>query len=87
MRAGLVVEFWGRAHFGAISGMLALFLTGARAMAPIGAGTASTLTGGYQPVLMTMIAASTLAVAAMIVTGWQHERRVARHQPRQSAEF
>ena len=38
MRAGLVAEFYGRAHYGAISGMLALFLTGARALAPVGAG-------------------------------------------------
>ncbi len=86
MRAGLVAEFWGRAHFGAISGMLALFLTGARAVAPVGAGTAATLVGGYQPVLMAMIAVSMLAVAAMIVTGRQRGRRAPLHDHGQSAE-
>ena len=34
MRTGLVAEFYGRAHYGAINGMLALFLAGARALGP-----------------------------------------------------
>jgi MFS family permease len=75
MRAGLVAEFWGRAHFGAISGMLALFLTGARALAPIGAGATSTLAGGYQPVLLTMVLVSTLAAIAMMNTRRKRQAR------------
>ncbi|MEA2524883.1 MAG: hypothetical protein QOF73_2110, partial [Thermomicrobiales bacterium] len=49
MRPGLVAEFYGRANFGAISGMLSFFLTGARALAPVGTGVAYTLAGGYPP--------------------------------------
>lgn len=75
MRAGLVAEFWGRAHFGAISGMLAMFLTGARALAPIGAGTTSTLAGGYQPVLLMMVLVSTLATIAMLNTRRKRQAR------------
>lgn len=65
MRAGLVAEFYGRTNYGAINGTLALFLTGARALAPVGAGIAYTLAGGYQPVLWAMATCSLLAAAAM----------------------
>jgi MFS family permease len=66
MRAGLVAEFYGRAHFGAISGMQSLFLTGARALAPVGAGIAYTIAGGYPPVLWGMATVSALAALAML---------------------
>lgn len=66
MRAGLVAEFYGRAHFGAISGMQALFLTGARSLAPVGAGVAYTIAGGYPPVLWGMATLSALAAVAML---------------------
>jgi sugar phosphate permease len=74
MRPGLVAEFYGRTHFGAISGMLALFLTGARALAPVGAGVAYTLAGSYDPVLWGMATVSALAALAMIRVGQQRER-------------
>jgi MFS family permease len=74
MRAGLVAEFYGRAHFGAISGMLAFFLTGARALAPVGAGAAYTLAGGYDPVLWGMATVSALAALAMVRVGQQREK-------------
>jgi sugar phosphate permease len=74
MRAGLVAEFYGRAHFGAISGMLAFFLTGARALAPVGAGVAYTLASSYDPVLWGMAAISALAALAMVRVGQQRER-------------
>jgi MFS family permease len=66
MRAGLTAEFYGRAHYGAINGMLALFLTGARAIAPVGAGAVYALVNGYEPVLWGMAACSLLAALAMI---------------------
>src|SRR4029453_14269660 len=75
MRAGLVAEFYGRAHFGAISGMLALFLTGARSLAPGGGGVPSGISGGYEPVLWAMAVSSLLAAAAMVGVGRQ--RRMA----------
>ena len=69
MRAGLVAEFYGRAHYGAINGTLSLFLTGARALAPVGAGATYAIAGGYGPVLWGMAAASLLAAGAMVGVG------------------
>jgi MFS family permease len=66
MRAGLIAEFYGRRHYGSINGMLSFVLTGARATAPVGAGIAYTLAGGYQPVLWGMAGASLLAAGAML---------------------
>ncbi|MCC6791265.1 MAG: MFS transporter [Thermomicrobiales bacterium] len=66
MRAGLTAEFYGRAHYGAINGMLAFFLTGARALAPVGAGAMYALVNGYAPVLWGMAACSSLAALAML---------------------
>lgn len=71
-RAGLVAELYGRAHYGAIGGALALFLTGARTIAPVGAGVAYGWRDGYGPVLWGLAIASGLAAAAMIgVPGWR----------------
>jgi MFS family permease len=66
MRAGLIAEFYGRRHYGAITGTLALFLTAARALAPIGAGLAYTAAGGYRPVFWGMAVVSLLGAGAMI---------------------
>jgi MFS family permease len=65
MRAGLVAEFYGRQHFGAINGTLALLLTGARALAPVGAGLGFAIANGYRPVFLGMALISLLAAAAM----------------------
>jgi sugar phosphate permease len=69
MRAGLIAEFYGRAHYGSINGALAFFLTGARALAPVGAGLAYAAFGGYSPVLWGMATCSLLAAGAMTVVG------------------
>jgi len=74
MRAGLVAEFYGRANYGAINGMLAFFLTGARSLAPVGAGLAYTVLGGYVPVMWGMAASSLLAAVAMVKVGRQRQR-------------
>jgi MFS family permease len=72
MRAGLVAERYGRAHYGAIGGTLALFISGARAAAPVGAGLAYGWAGGYDPVMLGMAGASLLAATAMMgVAGWR----------------
>jgi len=78
MRAGLVAEFYGRAHFGAINGTLALVLTGARAAGPIGAGLVIAATGGYAAMLWGMAAASVLAAGAMAIVGRERARGFAR---------
>ena len=51
MRASLVADRYGRAHYGAIGGALALFVSGAAALAPVGAGVAYEVAAGYVPCL------------------------------------
>ena len=65
-RAGLIAEWYGRAHYGAIGGALALCTTGARALAPVGAGALYEWVGGYGPVLIGVAGLAALATAAMI---------------------
>jgi MFS family permease len=69
MRPALIADFYGRAHFGAISGMLAFFLTGARALAPVGSGIAYGLAGGYRPVFAGLACVSLLAALSMVAVG------------------
>jgi sugar phosphate permease len=76
MRAGLVADFFGRAFFGSISGTMAFFLTGARALAPVGAGIAYGYWGDYRPVLWTLAGISLLGAVAML--GARQQRL---HQP------
>ena len=66
MRATLVADRYGRAHFAAISGIPAAAQMAARAVAPVGAGLLVAWLGGYAPMLvvLTLIAlASTVAIA------------------------
>lgn len=65
-RAGLVAEWYGRAHYGAIGGAIALCTTGARALAPVGAGVAYEWVGGYGPVLIGVSCIAALSALAMI---------------------
>ena len=76
MRAGLVADFFGRAYFGSISGTMAFFLTGARALAPVAAGTAYGYWGGYGPVLWILAGIPLLGAVAMLGA-----RRQRSHQP------
>jgi cyanate permease len=73
-RAALVAEYYGPAHYGSITGMLALFLTGARAAAPVGAGLIYDLAGGYAIVLWGLVAFSAISVVAVLLA----ERSAAR---------
>jgi MFS family permease len=68
MRASLVAERYGRAHYGAIGGALALFISGAAALAPVGAGVAYELAGGYPAVFAGLAGISVLAALAMLGT-------------------
>jgi MFS family permease len=67
-RAALVAEYYGPAFYGSISGVLALCLTGARALAPVGAGIMYDATHGYTAVLWTLLIASTLAAVAVLLS-------------------
>lgn len=73
MRPQLVGDFYGRAHFGAINGTLAMALQGASALAPISAGVIAGLLGSYVPVLWGMGGLSLCAAAVMFGLG--RERR------------
>jgi predicted MFS family arabinose efflux permease len=66
MRATLVAERYGRAHYGAIGGALALFVSGAAALAPVGAGIAYELAAGYGAVFAGLAVISMLAALAML---------------------
>jgi len=73
-RASLIGDRYGRAHYGAIGGTLALFVTLARAAAPVGAGLAYGWWSGYSMVFWTLACLSGLASLAILGVG--------RHDPR-----
>ena len=66
MRPGLVVEYFGRSAFGAISGTMAFFVTWARGIAPLGAGLAYTWWGDYRPVFWMLACFSGLGALSML---------------------
>jgi sugar phosphate permease len=66
IRADIVASRYGRAHFGAISGVMALWLVGARALAPVGIGWLAVAFGGYDPVMWLLAGAGLLSALAMI---------------------
>jgi MFS family permease len=66
MRAALLAERYGPAHYGSINGALSLVLMGARALAPIGAGALALVLGGYSPLLWTLAGLSALGIVALL---------------------
>jgi MFS family permease len=68
-RAALVAELFGPAHYGKINGVLALFVTGSRAFAPVTAGVVHDLAGGYELVFWGLAAASAVATVAVLLVG------------------
>jgi predicted MFS family arabinose efflux permease len=66
-RATAVAEFYGPGHYGSIGGVVGMFVTGARTLAPVGAGAMSAALGGYAPVLWTLAVGSVLAAVAMFM--------------------
>lgn len=65
-RAAIVAEYYGRRHYGSISGGVATAVTGARAAAPISTGLLYTITDSYLPVLWTLVAIALLAAVAAV---------------------
>jgi MFS family permease len=65
-RAALIAEYYGPASYGSINGVLALFLTFAGALAPLGAAWGHDLMGGYEPVLWILVATSALGAIAVL---------------------
>ena len=66
-RAALVADLYGPAHYGQINGTLALFVTGSRALAPVGAGVVHDWTDSYDPMLWGLLVASAIATAAVLL--------------------
>lgn len=80
-RAALIADFYGPAHYGRIGSVLALFQSGARAVAPVGAGLLYTVAGGYGPVFWLLtVGAVVSAVAVLLADGGRDERRGARDE-------
>jgi len=65
-RAALIADFYGPAHYGRISSVLSLFLTGSRALAPVGAGLLYALGGSYVPAFWTLTVGSALGTIAVV---------------------
>lgn len=65
MRAALLAERYGAGSYGSISGAQNAALTGARTLAPIGAGGIAALLGGYPPLLWCLAGLLCLAAAAV----------------------
>ena len=68
-RAALVADLFGPTHYGKINGVLALFVTGSRALAPVTAGVVYDFAGGYELVFWGLAAASAIATAAVLLVG------------------
>jgi MFS family permease len=66
-RAALLAEMYGPLHYGSISGVQALVITVAKSVAPLGMGLLFVATGSYQPVLWTLLTASTASIWAMLM--------------------
>jgi MFS family permease len=66
-RAALVAEYYGPRAYGAISGVVAFFLTGARAAGPVLAGLLYDLTGGYHVAFWGVTGASLFAAAFVVL--------------------
>lgn len=65
-RVALIADVYGRANYGTIGGVLASFVLGARAIAPVGAGLAHDLFGTYLPTFWALTALSLLATVAVL---------------------
>ncbi len=77
-RAALVAELYGRAHYGSISGVLAFFVTGARALAPVTIGLLYGWFGRYEPVFWIVIVVALLATGAILLLDSGAETSAAR---------
>src|SRR5579859_1141444 len=65
-RAALVADHYGPAHYARINSVLGLFVTGARAVAPVGAGLLSDRLGSYPPIFWALAGLSVLAAGAIL---------------------
>ncbi len=66
-RAALLADLYGPAAYGSIASVLALFVTGARALAPVGASVVYTWSGGYDPLMWGLVGISAAAAGAVLL--------------------
>ena len=67
-RPALLAEYYGPANYGSINGVIAFFLAGAQALAPIGVSALYTLFGRYEPVLWIVTLIFVLAFGAVLLS-------------------
>jgi MFS family permease len=70
-RAALVADYYGSAHYAQINSVLGLFVTGARAIAPVGAGLLYDLLGTYPPIFWALTGFCVLAAGAIMLADQQ----------------
>lgn len=75
MRAALMAERYGPAHYGSINGTQNLILTGARTGAPVGAGALATMLGEFRPLVGMLAALALLGSLSLILTATRSARR------------
>ncbi|HKW22891.1 MAG TPA: MFS transporter, partial [Ktedonobacterales bacterium] len=68
-RAALIADYYGSKHYARINSMLGLFITGARAIAPVGAGLFYELLGTYSLIFWALAGLSALAAGALLLVG------------------
>lgn len=68
-RAALVADHYGSTHYAKINSVLGLFVTGARAIAPAGAGILHDALGSYPPIFWMLTGFSVLAAGAILLVG------------------
>ncbi|HZR43676.1 MAG TPA: MFS transporter [Ktedonobacteraceae bacterium] len=66
-RAALIADYYGPENYASINSIIGLFFTGARAIAPFGAGIIYDLLGTYPPIFWLLTALSLLAVGAILL--------------------
>jgi MFS family permease len=66
IRPAYVASLYGRERYASIAGVLAAFVIGATALAPISLGVAYDLLGDYEPLLWVLLVASALAAVAVV---------------------
>jgi MFS family permease len=79
-RASLIADLYGAREYGSISGVLALFVTGARALAPVSAGLLYTALGRYEPVFWFLIIIAILATVTILLIEQGQDTLVAEGQ-------
>ncbi len=66
LRAGLLAELYGPAHYGRIAGFMGLFFTIARGIGPLGAGLIHDIYGNYSPAFWAVVVVSGLSAGAVV---------------------